>query len=265
PPSLAGPIHEVLARNRPALAESLDEAITFHHGDGERAYLPRISSIHDPYGGTIGAAIVLADVTRFRLLDQVKSDLVAPVSHELKPPLTSVRLGLHLLLEEAAGPLISKQSELLLEARDNAERLLAMIEKLLALARLEQARDAAPVSPHSAADLLRAAAAEARPRAENRHLELLIDAADDLPPVAADPARLSQALSNLLDNALTYPPPGGTIRLSARVTEGGQMRLSVSDTGPGIPPEYLPRVFDRFFRVPGQSAPSGTGLGLAIV
>src|SRR5262249_40802734 len=108
-------------------------------------------------------------------------------------------------------------------------------------------------------------AAEARPRAENRHLELLIDAADDLPPVAADPARLSQALSNLLDNALTYTPPGGTIRLSARVTEGGQMRLSVSDTGPGIPPEYLPRVFDRFFRVPGQSAPSGTGLGLAIV
>jgi signal transduction histidine kinase len=264
PPSLAEPIRVVLAQQRASLAESFDQVVTFQHGDGERAYLPRISPIQDPYGGMIGAAVVLADVTRFRLLDQVKSDLVATVSHELKTPLTSVRLVLHLLLEEAAGPLEPKQSELLLEARDNAERLLAMIEKLLALARLEQARDAAPVGPHSAADLLRAAADDARPRAEDRHVELSIDVADDLPPVAADPVRLSQALSNLLDNALTFTPPGGQVRLSARQREG-QIRLSVSDTGPGIPTEHLPRVFDRFFRVPGQSSPSGTGLGLAIV
>ena len=80
---------------------------------------------------------MLSDVTRFRLLDQVKSDLVATVSHELKTPLTSVRLALHLLLEETVGPLTPKQTELLLDARDNAERLLNMIEHLLALARLE--------------------------------------------------------------------------------------------------------------------------------
>jgi two-component system, NtrC family, sensor histidine kinase KinB len=265
PPSLAGPIQEVFARQRPFLGESFDQVVTFRHGGEERAYLPQILPIQDPYGGTIGAAVVLDDVTRFRLLDQVKSDLAATVSHELKTPLTSVRLVLHLLLEEAVGPLTAKQGELLLEARDNAERLLGMIENLLALARLQQARDAFRIGPQSPAELLRAAAEHARPRADDRHVELLVEAPNGLPPVAADPARLGQALNNLLDNALTYTPPGGRITLSAGAAEGGRVRLSVWDTGPGIPPEHLPRVFDRFFRVPGQSAPAGTGLGLAIV
>src|SRR5205807_3464869 len=124
----------------------------------------------DPYGGTLGAAIVLDDITRFRLLDQVKSDLVATVSHELKTPLTSVRLVLHLLLEETVGPLTAKQTELLIDARDNAERLLGMIENLLALARLEDAPEALHVTPELPRELLMAAADTARPRADAKHL-----------------------------------------------------------------------------------------------
>jgi NtrC-family two-component system sensor histidine kinase KinB len=264
PPSLVEPLREALERHRPYQGESFDQVVTFRQGSEERAYLPQIYPIQDPYGGTIGAAVVLDDVTRFRLLDQVKSDLVATVSHELKTPLTSVRLVLHLLLEETVGPLTPKQSELLIDARDNAERLLGMIENLLVLARLEQARDAVQIGPQSAANLLRAAADNVRPRADDRHLELVVEAADTLPAIAADPGRLGQALNNLLDNALTYTPPGGKITLSA-AEQDGHVRLAVSDSGPGIPREYLPHVFERFFRVPGQSAPSGTGLGLAIV
>jgi PAS domain S-box-containing protein len=265
PLSLVEPLRESLRNLRPFLTQAFDQTVSFRLSGEERAYLPQIFPIRDPYGGSLGAAVVLSDVTRFRLLDQIKSDLVATVSHELKTPLTSVRLVLHLLLEETVGPLTPKQAELLVDARDNAERLLNMIEHLLALARLEQAGDAMTVRAESAADLLRGAADVVQPRADDRHVALMVEAGDDLPPIAADPLRLGQALSNLLDNALTYTPTGGRITLCAARVDDGHVRLSVSDTGPGIPAQYLPHVFERFFRIPGQTTPQGTGLGLAIV
>jgi len=208
--------------------------------------------------------VVLTDVTRFRLLDQLKSDLVATVSHELKTPLTVVRLAVHILLEEAVGPLTPKQTELLIDARDNAERLLALIEQLLSLARLQQTKDRTAVRPEDPVELLRHAADGVRPRAEDKHIELEVIPGEPLAPVAVDPERIGQALGNLLNNAVTYTPPGGKVTLSASAG-GGRVVLTVADTGVGIPPDYLPHVFDRFFRIPGQSDEAGTGLGLAIV
>src|SRR5262249_22424044 len=119
-----------------------------------------------------------------------------------------------------------------------------------------------PVAP---GDLLRAAADAARPRAEARRIELVVEAAPDTPDVAADPHRFGHALTNLIENALAYTDEGGKVTLSARPDGAGGGALAVSDTGAGIPPEHLPRVFDRFFRVPGHSRGQGTGLGLAIV
>jgi signal transduction histidine kinase len=265
PEALLGPLHEALLRQRPFLTQAFDQTIAFRQGGEERAYLPQVLPIQGPYGDSLGAAVVLSDVTRFRLLDQIKSDLVATVSHELKTPLTSVRLVLHLLLEETVGPLTAKQTELLIDARDNAERLLNMIEHLLALARLEQHGETMQVRPEEPRALLQAAADAAAPRAEAKHIEIDVKAPADLPVIAADPTRLGHALNNLLDNALTYTGQGGRITLSAEPGENGTVRLTVSDTGVGIPPKYLPHVFERFFRVPGQSQGQGTGLGLAIV
>ena len=132
------PLARRLHDQRPYLPEEFDRVVVAHASEGEeRTFLPQVLPIRDPYGNTLGAAVVLDDVTRFRLLDQIKSDLVATVSHELKTPLTSIRLVLHLLLEETVGPLTPKQTELLLDARDNAERLLAWSNNLLDLARLE--------------------------------------------------------------------------------------------------------------------------------
>jgi PAS domain S-box-containing protein len=263
PEPLRQPLAEALRLQRPYLTDSFEQSVSFQIEGGERAYLPQVRPIHDPDGGVLGAAVVLADVTRFRLLDRFKSDLVATVSHELKTPLTSLRLAVHVLLEEKVGALEPKQVELLLDARENTERLLRMIESLLALARLEHG-EGLQLQLLAPGDILRAAADAAASRAEDRHVQLVVAAGEGLPEVAVDPVRFGYALNNLVDNALACTEPGGQITLSASA-EPGRVHLAVADTGVGIPTELLPSVFTRFFRVPGQGRPAGTGLGLSIV
>jgi len=264
PESLRQPLADALQLQRAYQPDRFDQAVSFHLGGEDRLYLPQVRPIRDPEGNTLGAAVVLNDVTRFRLLDQFKSDLVATVSHELKTPLTSVRLAVHVLLEEAVGPLTAKQTELLIDARDNAERLLALIEQLLSLARLQRPQDRVAVQSEDPLELLRRAADSVRPRAEDKHVELEVIPGEPLTPIAVDPARMEQALGNLLNNAVTYTPKGGRVTLSATAAPDGRVVLTIADTGVGIPPEYMPHVFDRFFRIPGQSDDAGTGLGLAI-
>lgn len=265
PESLRQPLANALQTQRAYQTEQFDQAISFRFDGEDRTYLPHVRPISDSDGNTLGAAVVLNDVTRFRLLDQFKSDLVATVSHELKTPLTSVRLAVHVLLEETIGPLNAKQTELLMDARDNAERLLTQIEQLLALARLQRPGEGEERTPENPADLLRRATDAIHGRAEDKHVEIVVvDDDEPLPMVAVNAERIALALGNLLDNAVTYTPAGGRITLSAKAADGS-VELAVADTGIGIPHEYLPRVFERFFRVPGQSSPAGTGLGLAIV
>ncbi|HYV35609.1 MAG TPA: ATP-binding protein [Gemmataceae bacterium] len=264
PEPLRQPLAQALREQRDYLPAGFDQTITLRAEGEEHTFLPRILAIRDADGHILGAAVLLEDVTRFRLLDQVKSNLVATVSHELKTPLTGIRLAVHLLLEESVGPLSSKQMELLLDARDNAERLLGMIDNLLDLARLEGGVKRLELRPEQPADLLRQAAEAMRHRAEDKNIELTVAPLDGLPDVAVDPEQIGRALYNLLDNALRYTNPGGKIRLTASAAQGAVV-LEVADTGQGIPPAFLPHVFERFFRVPGQTQDGGTGLGLAIV
>lgn len=263
PEPLRGPLGEALHGQRSYLTESFDQTVTFRlHGE-ERYYLPRILPITDTDGSTLGAALILHDVTRFRILDSVKSDLVATVGHELKTPLTSVRLAVHVLLEETVGPLTPKQAELLLEARASAERLLRLIESLLTLARLEHG-GGEPTVRDRPLSLLQAAADRISSRAADAHLEVMVQADPQLAVVTVEPVRFARALDNLLDNALRHTHAGGRIELTAERLDAGRVLLQIRDTGEGIPAEFLPHVFDRFFRVPGQ-ATEGTGLGLALV
>ncbi|MBI3412151.1 MAG: HAMP domain-containing protein [Planctomycetes bacterium] len=264
PEPLCKPLAEALQGRSDYLPEGFDRALLLGSSGRERALLPRILAIRDPLGYSLGVAVLLQDVTRLRLLDQVKGNMVATVSHELKTPLTSIRLAVHLLLEESVGPLTPKQMELLLDARENSERLLAMVNNLLDLARLEQGSRQLDVRPETPVFLLQSAADAICARAEDKNVQIKVEAPDDLPPISVDVKRIGHALSNLLDNALTYTDSGGTITLTAS-PDGDGVMLSVTDTGCGIPSEYVGHVFEKFFRVPGQSRGSGTGLGLAIV
>ena len=264
PDELRQPLADVLNNRAEYLPEGFDKTIALRTGEATGSFLPRILPICNERGATVGATILLQDVTRLRLLDEMKSNLVATVSHELKTPLTSIRLALYLLLEEMTGPLSPKQLELLIDARDNAERLLTMINNLLDLARLEQGRPQLHLQSGRPLALLRPIADSFRPRAAEQGVEFSLVAPADLPEVAADFDQFQHAVQNLLDNALAYTPQSGRITLSAE-RAGDQVAFSVTDTGRGIPPEHIKSVFERYFRVPGSSAPGGSGLGLAIV
>jgi len=264
PEALRHPLAEALQSQREYVPEGFDKVIVLNEGEQPRSYLPRVLPIRDRAGATLGAALLLEDVTRFRLLDEVKSNLVATVSHELKTPLTSIRLVIHLLLEENVGPLLPQQLELLVDARDNSERLLAMINNLLDLARLEQGGSHLNVVSTLPTSLLQTAIEAFRPRAKDRGVELVLRDPGDLDAVAIDKDQFQHALQNLLDNALAHTPTGGQITLAAEMVEG-RVAFSVADTGSGIPPEYIPLIFEKYFRVPGDATVGGSGLGLAIV
>jgi NtrC-family two-component system sensor histidine kinase KinB len=242
---------------------SFENAIPVRLDDHEAFLLPKVIGMRDESGNLFGAAVVLQDVTRFRLMDEVKTNLVSTVSHELKTPLTSIRMGLHLLLEEKIGPLNTKQLELLLAAREDSERLLRMINDLLDLARLESGHTRQRLEVVSPQTLIDDALPNLRSLLEAQDSRLVTDVAPDLPEVTVDSRQISHVFSNFVSNAARFSKPGEEIVLSVKQI-GKTVRFSVVDHGPGIAKEFQSRVFERFFRIPGTEESNGVGLGLAI-
>jgi signal transduction histidine kinase len=263
PASLAGRLEAVLATDEHYLPTDYGRVVTFRVGREDRHYLPRILAIGDKLTEFKGAAVILQDVTKFRLLDDAKTNLVGTVSHELKTPLTGLRMAVYLLLEKTLGPLEAAQREMLESARDDADRLMRILDSLLDLTRLEAGASSLDRSRTPVSSLLRGIAEEARPLIAAAGQKLVVLEEPGLGDVNADAGRLRHVFINLLSNASKYSEAGGTITLGASPGPQGFVRFSVRDEGGGIPPESIGRVFDRFYRVPGQSKP-GAGIGLAI-
>jgi signal transduction histidine kinase len=202
-------------------------------------------------------------VTKFRLLDDAKTNLVGTVSHELKTPLTSLRMAVYLLLEKAVGPLVPAQREMLESARDDADRLLRILDSLLDLTRLEAGASALERHGVSVAALIGPIADEARTFISAAGQTLVVKVDTSLGEVNVDANRLRHVFINLLSNASKYSPASASITLSAEAAPLGYVRFAVLDQGSGVPAEALPHLFDRFYRVPGQDKP-GAGIGLAI-
>jgi len=263
PAALRAPLAEVLASGNHYLPTGYDRVLTLHVDREDRHYLPRILAVGDTLTGFGGAAVLLQDVTKFRLLDDAKNNLVGTVSHELKTPLTGLRMAVYLLLEENLGGLTPGQRELLESARDDAERLLRILDDLLDLSRLEGGAAALNLAPEKVDRLLDVMAAEVRPTIDAAGQRLVVRATGALPAVSVDRDRIRYVFINLLTNASKYSPDGSEITLYAEATADGFVKFGVRDYGPGIPPESLQRVFDKFYRVPGQTR-KGAGLGLAV-
>jgi signal transduction histidine kinase/HAMP domain-containing protein len=241
------------------------QKVVQHFVKGEERYFrPEAVPILDNERQPTGIILVLQDVTQLQQQDEIKRGVISTVSHQLKTPLTSIRMAIHLLLEEKVGPLTEKQAELLVAAREDSDQLHNILNNLLDISRIESGRaqmEFRAVSPHS---MVLEALEPFRRAAKDQGLTLSIELPDDLPEVWADMTRINHAFSNLLSNAFKYTLPGGKIVLSAKATDE-RVQFSVSDTGRGIPSKYLPRIFEQFFRVPDQGTETGAGLGLAIV
>ncbi len=263
PTAIQEEVGKILKGAPDSVPTSFEKAIAVRIDDHEAFLLPRIIGMRDESGNMFGAALVLQDVTRFRLMDEVKTNLVSTVSHELKTPLTSIRMGLHLLLEERIGSLNPKQLELLVAAREDSERLLRMINDLLDLARLESGQTRQRLEVVSPGVLIEEALPDLRSLAEAHDSRLVADVAPDLPDVAVDPRQIGHVFSNFVSNAARFSKAGEEIVLSVKPA-GKSVRFSVLDHGPGIAKEFQARVFERFFRIPGTEESNGVGLGLAI-
>jgi signal transduction histidine kinase len=229
----------------------------------ERYFQPEATAITDRNGHLTGVILIMKDVTEQRRLDEMKRGLISTVSHELKTPLTSVRMAIHLLLEEKVGVLTEKQTELLLAAREDSDRLHQILQNLLDISRIESGRLQMDCQDTYAQSLVLDAVEPFRRAAQDGGIELKIQLSDDLPMVCADPTHIGHVFSNLLSNALRFTTPGGSITVSA-ILEKQMVRFSVTDTGSGIPHQFMQRIFEQFFRVPDQKSETGAGLGLAI-
>src|SRR5882724_307690 len=258
---IAGAVAEALESQRPVAGEGLSAVLPLAVDGSQRAFRLRTTPMRDNDKHLVGAVTLLEDITHLREIDQLKSEFIATASHELRTPLTSVQMGVYLLLEGAAGELNPKQTEILDACREDCERLDKLMRDLLDLSRIEAGESQPELAAIQTRDLISAEAAELRPQVESKGLAFRVDVPADLPTVKADRSQIERVLANLVINAIRYTKQG-EIGISAE-RRGQFVAFSVSDTGFGIPPEYLPHIFDKFVQVPG-AATGGAGLGLAI-
>ena len=263
-PWMANLFEEALRKGRTVELEGTEAVVQQFVRNEERFYRPKAVPILDSVGEPAGVVLILHDVTQQRQLDEKKSGAVSVVSHQMKTPLTSIRMAIHLLLEEKVGRLSPKQADLLVAAVEDAERLERIVDELLDIGRIEAGKARMDLRPVPPIDLVFREMEAYRPAARDGGISLVVDLPATLPQVWVDPTRVAHVFANLLSNALKYTPPGGKVILSAK-EEGEFVRFQVSDTGAGIPEKFLPRIFEQFFRVPDQGPGTGVGLGLAIV
>ena len=230
---------------------------------GDRQFLPRATPVYETQGVVIGATVILQDVTRLRRLEELKNDVVATVAHEFRTPLTSLRMAVHLCMEQVVGPLTEKQAELLGTAREDCDRLQIMVDDLLDLSRIESGRAELFPLPTPVSELIERALDEHKAEADAKGVRLNADLHSADVTVLADVERIGHVFTNLIGNAIRYTPNDGTITLGAEM-KNEVVRFTVSDPGKGIPKEYQARLFEKFFRVPDNEDHKGTGLGLYI-
>jgi PAS domain S-box-containing protein len=226
---------------------------------------------------TQGFFMILRDVTdlarkieelsglnaRLQTMDRMRSELLTMVSHDLHTPLTAIKGSLEVLLHETVG--VELRRELLGIAQQNADRLFRMVSDILDLTRIEAGRFEGRRERFDVTTALRGTIDRLQQLAQSKGITVTLAAPEDAVMVSADGVRMEQVFTNLLGNALKFTPRAGRIDIAVKDL-GPEILITVADSGVGIPPEHLDRVFDRFYRVPlpANSAVDGTGLGLSI-
>jgi len=258
---IATAVAEALHSQRAVAGEGSSSVLPLAVAGLERAFRLRTTPMRDNENHLLGAVTLLEDITHLREIDRLKSEFIATASHELRTPLTSVQMGVHLLLEGAAGELNDKQTEVLGACREDCERLDKLMRDLLDLSKIEAGESQPELLPVKVRELIMDEVETLRPQVEAKGLSFVVDIPVDLPRIMADRSQVERVVANLVVNAIRYTRQG-EIKINAEA-RGHYVAVSVSDTGEGIPADYLSHIFDKFVQVPG-AATGGAGLGLAI-
>ena len=210
----------------------------------------------------IGEVIVLRNITPFHELNEAKTNFIATVSHELKTPISSIKMSLQLLESKQTGSINDDQKQLIESIKDDSNRLLKITGELLNLSQVETGNIQLTLQPCSPYDILKYALEAVKVQAEQKKITINTNAITGLPDVKADKEKSAWVLINLLTNAIRYSPEESTIIIEIS-KQNETVLFAVKDTGKGIEKKYTSKIFDRYFQVPGSSK-TGTGLGLAI-
>jgi len=251
----------VETRAQPEIPEE-QRIITLQKGERPRHYLFSVTPIRGRERNLSGIVLLLRDVTRLKEVEKLKSEFIMAASHELRTPLTGMGMSIDLLLEHASQGLAEKDRELLQAAHEEVHRMKALVNDLLDLSKIEAGRIELEFEKVAVPALFEHVQEVFKGQAEMKQVKLISELAGDLPEVRADAHKVTWVLTNLVSNALRYVSQDGRIQIQAKKI-GPHVHLSVRDNGPGIPPEYQSKIFQKFVQVKGQQT-GGTGLGLAI-
>jgi two-component system, NtrC family, sensor histidine kinase KinB len=256
-------VRDALRTLNRAAPEGQRTEIDLHVRGREHTYVLKPVPLHHTEGMALGTLLILQDVTYIRDQDRARANLVATLSHELRTPLTSLALSAELLSRDLRES-NSKHFELLQVILEECSRMRQLTDNLLNLARGEIAAITLQQKRLDLAQLAAEVTKRFAIQAREKQIEIQ-ESIESVPQIIGDPIKLSWVISNLIGNALRYTPSGGTIKVSARTSEGAT-RLEIADSGPGIPPELKDYIFERFVQYSSDGFEKGSaGLGLSIV
>lgn len=246
-----------------------DREIVLNAKDESTKRILRASNamISDENGKTVGMVAVLSDVTKQRELEQLKTEFISKISHELRTPIVAMQHAISILVDQLAGPLSDDQQKFAGVVQRNLERLNILITDLLDLSKLESRKMEMRLELEPIAPVIQGVCDSLGAWARSKTITVGKRIPDGLPDATFDRVRISQVLMNLVANAVKFTPRQGRVTVEARLAAGGkEIEVSVTDTGVGINKEDIPKLFSKFQQV-GERSPSdvvGTGLGLAI-
>ena len=240
--------------------------IIYTHLDGKERYFNIMlspGSFSDEKRYTI---IVFYDITELKMLEKMKTDFIATISHELKTPLTSILMGSDLLIDPSLGSINEEQREIINTIKDDSERLCTLVNDLMELSKIESSNMIYQFSPCDIQEVLKSSLSQFYPQAKKKGVNLLLHSEESLPRIMADFSKLKWVVNNLVSNALKYTGEGDSIKVSAILdAESKSIQVSVEDTGVGIPDDFLEKIFEKYVQVKGCDIEvRGTGLGLAV-
>jgi two-component system phosphate regulon sensor histidine kinase PhoR len=259
---LESPIDKVLMSGKTETGTDLDILVAL---DGTERPISTIAApIRKSDGTIIGIVMVFRDVSREREIDRLKDDFISSISHELRTPLTSIKAYTETILHDFGMPEQTKRQFLGI-VDEESNRLANLIEGLLEVSRLESGTVKISRDPVDITAIIKRVWSALQPLADKKNVQLNVNAGDELPQLPGDEGKIQSAVTNLVNNAIKFTPEGGQVSVAVQ-QKINELAIRVSDTGMGIPKESIPKIFDRFYRVPHPGRQiQGTGLGLAIV